>query len=110
MAILDLVHNIVMSFAADLAKLTDEMKAENELAACSNYYFVDALRPVSQELTELTGRTYKSYLAEAQELLMQGAEMADVLNYFDAKLYELKEGRKNGRNTSFDTQKILGSD
>ena len=75
-------------FSFQLSVMNEELEAENELAAVSNYAFVRALRPVAGELSELSYRTYISYLAEAKEMILSGKEMSAVLYHFDKLLQE----------------------
>lgn len=68
---------------------TENLEAENSLAAVSNYDFVLVLRPVASELSEWTGKRYIDYLDQANEMLLEGKDQADVLWHFDSMLRDL---------------------
>lgn len=59
---------------------------ENQLAAYTSTFFVERLRPVLKDLSEYTGRTYISYLIEAQDRIIQGESETDTYDYFRMKL------------------------
>ena len=82
-------------FAGEYLKTATEiMEHESALATAGNYDIVWVLRPVAQELSELTGNRYIDYLDQAREMLIQGKDMAYVLYHFDMMLYDMKQGRK----------------
>lgn len=82
-------------FAGEYLKtMTEIMEAENALAAAGNYDIMWALRPVAQELSELTGKRYIDILDQANGMLLEGKDIPDVLCHFDMMLYDLKHGRK----------------
>ena len=59
---------------------------ENQLAAYTGIFFVERLRPVLKDLSEYTGRTYISYLQEAQDMILKGESEAYTYNHFCMKL------------------------
>ena len=63
---------------------------ENQLAAYTSTFFVERLRPVLKDLSEYTGRTYISYLIEAQDRIIQGESETDTYDYFRMKLCRAK--------------------
>lgn len=77
-----------------LKTMSEIAEAENALAAVSNYDVVFVLRPVAQELSELTGNRYIDILDQAKEMLLEAKDIPDVLRHFDMMLYDLKHGRK----------------
>lgn len=77
-----------------LKTMTEIVEAENALAAVSNCDLVHALRPVAQELSELTEKRYIDILDQAKGLILEGKDIPDVLWHFDRMLYDLKYGRK----------------
>ena len=82
-------------FAGEYLKTATEiMEHENALAAVSNYDLVLVLRPVAQELSELTVHRYVDILDQAREMILEGKDIPDVLCHFDMMLYDLKHGRK----------------
>ena len=82
-------------FAGEYLKtMTEIAEAENALAAFSNYDLVHALRPVAQELSELTVHRYVDILDQAKGMILEGKDIPDVLHHFDMMLYDLKYGRK----------------
>lgn len=66
-------------------KIAQEVQ-ENQLAAYTSAFFVERLRPVLKDLSECTGRTYISYLIEAQDRIIQGESETDTYDYFRMKL------------------------
>lgn len=73
-----------------LKAATENVKAENELAAVSSYDLVHALRPVVKELCEWTGKRYDEYLELAKEMILAGKDQADVLWHFSSMLRDLE--------------------
>lgn len=73
-----------------LTEITEILESENELAKFSNMDFVTVLRPVLKELSSMEvepfSGVYKSYLDEAKMMVLEGRELADVLNYYDMRL------------------------
>lgn len=72
-----------------LKTMTEIAEAENALAAVSSYDLVHALRPVAKELSEWTGKRYVEYLDQAQKMILEGKDQADVLWHFDSMLRDL---------------------
>lgn len=58
---------------------------ENQLAVYTNTNFVAWLRPVLKDLSEITARTYISYLQEAQDMILNGETEENTYNYFRMK-------------------------
>lgn len=79
-------------FELALNVLERVMEKENDLAKIANYAFVDAFRTTAKVLSEVTSRTYVSYLDEAMDMLLEGNDPAEVLCYFDLILERMKEG------------------
>lgn len=77
-----------------LKTMTEVLEAENALAAVSNYDLVRALRPVAQDLSELTGKRYIDIFDQAKGMILEGKDIPDVLWHFDMMLYDLKHSRK----------------
>lgn len=77
-----------------LKTMSEVAEAENALAAVSNYDLVHALRPVAQDLSELTVYRYVDILDQAKGMILEGKDIPDVLWHFDMMLYDLKHGRK----------------
>ena len=68
--------------------------AECALAAVSDWSFVRVLSPVANELAEMTVYGYAEYLDQARAMILEGKDIPDVLQHFDMKLYDMKNGRK----------------
>ena len=85
-----IVTDIPIFTAEKLNGITDMLEAENAIACLTSRCFVDALKPTLKELSEWTTRPYKGYLEEAKDMILQGNEEADVLNYFYMKLLKVK--------------------
>ena len=79
--------NIINAITASIFQQKAQQQAhENQLAAYTSTFFVDRLRPVLKDLSEHTGRTYNSYLIEAQDRIIQGESETDTYDYFRMKL------------------------
>lgn len=74
-----------------LKKATDIAEQENKIAALSNYDFVFCFRPVAKELSERMQIPYFQFLLKAEEMLLQGIGIPEVLGFFDSILAEEKE-------------------
>lgn len=64
----------------------EQLKAQDTLAAISNFDFVWALQPTAKAISKRTGKRYCDILMEAQYRLLAGEDMADVLWHFDSQL------------------------
>lgn len=83
--------NIGIIFAGiQRQKIAQEIQ-ENQLASYSSNYFVNRIRPVLKDLSELSARTYISYLQEAEAMILQGEGEENTYNYFCMKLRELNQ-------------------
>lgn len=72
-----------------LKAASENLEAENSLAAVSNYDFVLVLRPVASELSAWTETPYADYMDQARRMILEGKEQADVLWHFDSMLRDL---------------------
>lgn len=80
--LLELVADAVLRYDDAM----EQLKAQNALAAVSNFDFVLALQPTAKTISKRTGKRYCDILMEAKDRLLSGEDMADVLWYFDRQL------------------------
>lgn len=85
-----------MKFASIFAALNryeiENQMQESQLASYSNFDFVCSLKPILKQLSALTARTYRSYLFEAQEMILQGESEENIYTHFFMRLCRLQNG------------------
>lgn len=79
--------NIINEITSSIFRQKAQQQAqEDQLAAYTNTNFVAWLRPILKDLSEMTARTYISYLLEAQDMISKGETEENTYNYFCMKL------------------------
>ena len=61
-------------------------KMEHEIIHIANDAFMDSLRPIIKELSEIAPRPYYGYLEQAKDMLLEALPYAEILEYFQALL------------------------
>lgn len=92
---------IMQNFRAEFETASKIAEAENELATVTSGGFVRAISPVMKELSYMSAEpgteVYIRHLNHATELILDGNEQAEVIDYYDAKLEVMKRGGVDGR-------------
>lgn len=69
-------------------RIANRIQAENDLRIVSNDEFVDIFVATAEYLSQLTDKSYISYIEDAIEMLKAGKSKESVLEYYDNMLRE----------------------